>query len=147
MAADLIRGAVGRNEMPWNGFATEDPLRNQVLRLVKSCCQVKQSARPSAPEVVDQLRAMLNFSWLQKNMFRLQSNQEIKDRVSAILEDADTETQLTDADVRALHSWGEQGDATAAYLLGLAIWQERARPEEDSDQLLLLSDKHAAQGK
>jgi hypothetical protein len=142
-----IKERVARSQMPWTGFKTQDPLRNQVLRLVQSCCHVNPSARPSASQVVDQLWTMLHFSWLQKSVLNLQSNLDVKHRVSAMLEDAGSGKRLSNEDLEVLQSCSRQGDATAAYLLGKAIWQEQASPEDDNVQLLLLSVDDAADGK
>jgi len=65
----------------------------------------------------------------------------VKVRVSELLEKVKTGSseKLDDKCVQDLRSLVTQGDPTAAFFLGSAIWYGLAKPEDDLDQLLLVA--------
>lgn len=137
------RAAIASNQMPWTDKTYGDPLLNQILRLVKSCCNPRPYARPSAALVADQLRSIQNLGPLVSNII---NPEEIKEGISTMLANSTASSQLSESDLLALRLLTLRGDGNAAYLLGLAIKQGRAPADDDVEQLLLVSEADGLKG-
>lgn len=140
---EKIRKAIASNQMPWTNKTYDDLLLNEILFVVESCCNPSPDARPSATQVADKLRRIQNLGPLFSKIGNLE---EVKRGVSRKLADKTASTQLSRSEILALRSLSTNGDGTAAYLLGLAIKQDQAAPEENAEQLLLISEADGLKG-
>lgn len=140
------RAAVASNRMPWTNKTYDDPSLNQVLRLVKLCCTPMPETRLSAAQVAEHLRSIQSLL-LRPLVSTIPNPEELKDRVAARLADDTESSQLSEPDVLALRLLTSRGDGYAAYLLGSAIQQDRAPPDDDVEQLLHVSKADGLKGK
>ena len=140
---EQIKKAIADNQMPWTGMNPENPLLNQVLRVVKSCCNPRPDARPSAKQIEDQLRRIVNLGPL---VSEVADPEDIKGAVSLKLKEKKNSEPLSEAELQALRALTTSGDGNAAYLLGLAIKEDLAPADDDVEQLLLVSETDGLKG-
>jgi hypothetical protein len=140
-----IRNLAAQNQMPWKGQQT-DPLIRQVVRLVESCCNPRPNVRPSAADVARSLWDIMILSSIKVDPAP-PIQEDVKARVSEMLEKMPSiGLKLLDEDVEDLQDLVSQGDPTAAFLLGSAIWSGLAPPPDGVDQFLVVAGTDHGKG-
>lgn len=144
---ERIRTAIAANRLPWNDAEPKDAILRQILQLVKSCCNVRPHARPSAGQVLQRLNRIVHLAPMLQTV---ENAEEIKSAVAMKLEanpeDHSENPSLADEELKALRTLIGSGDAQAAYLLGKAIHEDQAPADPDAEQLLLLPGVEQTKG-
>jgi hypothetical protein len=150
--AERVRKLISNGEMPWKKNEKYDPLVKQVMRVVHSCCNTRPAVRPSAASVAHSLFDILTCAATGIDVTP-QINELIKIRVSDILDTIDKKTgrsstgqKLSDEEAGDLQTLAEQGDPTASFLFGSAIWYRLVEVQEDLDEMLLIDREEMSQG-
>jgi len=149
--AGRIRKLISRGANPWKINIQDDPLLQQVARVVQRCCNPRPTVRPSAAEVTHSLFDILTLVAANIQVAP-QINEEVKARVSAILDTVDKNgtssigQKLCESDAEDLRTLAEEGDPTAAFLLGSAIWYGIVEAKENPDEMLMVAGKDNSKG-
>lgn len=144
-AAATIRGRTSQGEILWSLENPESTALRAISRLVEQCCKRRATIRPSATEVVHSLLEIMTIPVLDSNGAAPLDGGETKERVATMLESG--EGELSEQDDNALRMLAQQGDATAAYLLGSAVWKGFAHSNgEAQGGLIVVSEKHREKG-
>ncbi|KAL4983329.1 kinase-like domain-containing protein [Aspergillus falconensis] len=147
--ADRIRNKISQGELPWRTNASNtvqnDRILQQVMQLVDSCCNPRYDLRPTAAVVERSLLDIINLAVIKIGPSpHISNNEAVKDRVSMILDPKKTtsESSISDSDVEDLVRLADGGDATASYLLGKAVVEKKANPEQagEAQSFLLISE-------
>jgi hypothetical protein len=150
--AGRIRQLILQGHLPWKEHSHDNSLLQQVGRLVERCCTFKPNVRPSAADVAHSLFDILMLATLNIHSSP-PIDGSVKVRVSEFLEKTDKSAtlpvpeQLSSNDVKDLRNLVMQGDPTAAYLLGSAIWYGLTEPEDALEPLLLVAGEGYHRGK
>ena len=150
--AERIRQLILQGSLPWKEHSHDDSLLQQVGRLVERCCYFKPNVRPSAADVAHSLFDILTLAALNIHSSP-PIDGSVKARVSEFLEKVDKNATLPvpehlgSNDVKDLRNLATQGDPTAAYLLGSAIWYGLTEPEDELEHLLLVAGEDHHKGK
>jgi hypothetical protein len=138
--------------MPWKKNENYNLLVQQVMRVVQNCCNTYPTVRPSAAGVAHSLFDILTCAATGIE-FAPQINELIKIRVSEILNTIDKKTgksstgqKLSDKEAGDLQTLAEQGDPTAAFLFGSAIWYRLVEVQEELDEMLLVNREEMSIG-
>ena len=145
--AGRIRQLIVQGSLPWKENLQKESLLQQVVRVVERCCNLRPDVRPSAADVAHSLFDILTLADLNIDSSP-PIDEGVKVRVSELLEKVKTGSseKLDDKCVQDLRSLVTQGDPTAAFFLGSAIWYGLAKPEDDLDQLLLVAGEDHCKG-
>jgi len=150
--AEQIRQLILQGSLPWKEHSHDDSLLQQVGRLVERCCNFKPNVRPSAADVAHSLFDILTLAALNIHSSP-PIDGSVKARVSEVLEKVDKNATLPvpehlgSNDVKDLRDLATQGDPTAAYLLGSAIWYGLTEPEDELEHLILVAGEDHYKGK
>lgn len=127
-------------------------LLQQVMKVVQSCCNIRPTIRPSAASVAHSLLDILTCAAAGiKNPQQI--DEGIKTRVSGLLDTINNKSgrasigqRLSDEETGDLRALAEQGDPTAAFLFGAAIWYDFVQVQEDIDDILLVDGEERSTG-
>lgn len=138
-----------------------DPLAREALSLVLGCCNPDPRARPSAAQVAHVLDSMITYSAAgissplpakamdircvkQRAVILIEAHEAARKEKRA----APHAAPLDESDSRTLRWLVDQGDTTAAYLLGLAIsyGYVEADAEEDDIKVIMLPGHDVGRG-
>jgi len=150
--AQRIRELVSHGKHPWEKNVKYDPLLQQVMKVVQSCCNIRPTIRPSAASVAHSLLDILTCAAAGiKNPQQI--DEGIKTRVSGLLDTINNKSgrasigqRLSDEETGDLRALAEQGDPTAAFLFGAAIWYDFVQVQEDIDDILLVDGEERSTG-
>ena len=130
---EQIRSAAVNGDLFNSAQANEDPLVSKALELAHRCCNLDPRIRPSGAEVAHVLDEMLTLAAAGINPTQAMSPLEevgSKERVRGLIkeyEEAEAKKSVQpiaspqhDADFLTLAALTDDGDATAAYLIGVA---------------------------
>ncbi|KAI1827711.1 kinase-like domain-containing protein [Xylaria intraflava] len=147
-----ILGSIKEGKMPWDQVdgaqfvsPNQTKIVKQVISVCRACCVSVANSRPSAAEVVYRLSDLITSASMSIDPDQSLSEDFRKYVRAAIQAAAKNESRersrISRADVELLHALAENGDITAAYLLGTAIWFQVAEPVNTAsqDQLLLVA--------
>ncbi|KAF1962378.1 kinase-like protein [Byssothecium circinans] len=138
-----IRDRTSKGDVLWTHEAQDSASLQAIGRLVKRCCSNRPAIRPSATEVVYSILEIISTKSLDSNDHPSIDGDVVKERVSKVLESKDTDSQLSKEDSSALRTLACEGDATAAYLLGSAIWKGQADPDDEVEGgLIVVSEQY-----
>jgi hypothetical protein len=151
--AERVHALISRGEISWNKNENYDnPLFQEVLRVVQSCCNARPTVRPSAAGVAHSLFDILTCAATRIEI-PPKIDGRIKIRVSDLLDTIDKKTgrsstgqKLSDEEAGDLQALAEQGDPTAAFLFGSAIWYRLVEIQEDLDEMLLVNREEMSTG-
>ncbi|TGJ86306.1 hypothetical protein E0Z10_g2458 [Xylaria hypoxylon] len=142
-------------KMPWdqiNGnvefkLPNQTKIVKQAIILCQACCAPVANSRPSAAEVVYKMSDLVTSATMSIEPDQSLS-EDLRDNVrTAIQAAANKENgekpRISLEDAKLLHALAENGDITAAYLLGTAIWFQVTEPvatqSQDGISLLLVA--------
>ena len=150
--AERVHELISHGKMPWKKNENYDPLVQQVMKVVQSCCNTRPTVRPSAAGVAHSLFDILTCAAAGIEITP-QFDELIKIRVSEILDTIDKKTgrsstgeKLSGEQARDLQTLAEQGDPTAAFLFGSAIWYRLVEAQEDINEMLLVDREEMSIG-
>ncbi|KAI1426561.1 kinase-like domain-containing protein [Xylaria sp. FL1777] len=141
-------------KLPWNliydaelKFPNQTRILKQAINLCRACCAPVANSRPSAAEVVYKLSDFITSAIMSIEPDQ-SLNEDLRDRVRKAIQAAanngtEDKPRISPDEVQLLHTCAENGDITAAYLLGTAIWFQAAEPvsttSQDGISLLLVA--------
>ncbi|KAF5720071.1 serine threonine kinase [Fusarium mundagurra] len=143
--AATIRDRTSKGEVLWSHGDQDSASLQAISRLVKQCCNGHPTSRSSASEVVHSLFEIMTTPAQESNDIASVDGEATKERVAKLLESG-VDEKLSEPDNSTLRTLADQGDATAAYLLGSAIWKGRADLDEEvQGGLIVVPGKHREQ--
>ncbi|KAF3000079.1 hypothetical protein E8E13_002135 [Curvularia kusanoi] len=129
--AAAIRDRTSKGEVLWSCENQDSASLRAISRIVKQCCNGRPTTRPSATEVVHSLLERMTTQVQDSNGISSIDGEATKERVANILESEVKDVELSEQDNSALRILADEGDTTAAYLLGSAIWKGYADPDDE----------------
>ncbi|KAI1277424.1 kinase-like domain-containing protein [Xylaria sp. FL0933] len=142
---DRILESIREGIMPWDktesagsNIPYHSSIMKQTISLCQACCSPVANSRPSAAEVANKLSDLV----ISADM-SIEPNQSLSEdfqsRVRTTIQAAarsgsGEKPHITPDEVQLLRASADNGDFTAAYLLGVAIWHQAAEPVATGSQ-------------
>lgn len=125
--AAAVRNRTSQGDVLWsNENQDPDPLKF-ISQLVKRCCNIRPTIRPSATEVVSSLLESMTMLALDSNGNSNGTSSiignAVKERADVIIKSKDMDEKISAEDYSVLCTLADAGDMIAAYLRGSAMWR------------------------